>query len=547
MSILDDPTKVWGWFENVKSDRGTTEGRWQEISDHIVGGDSFTSKNAQGVDRMTNIYDTTGLYSNQLLAGTIHGLNTNPATMWAEAEPEDKTILRDPDAAFWFDDSSRRMMHVFNSPKSNFATQVAMAYMDIPAYGGSCMGSHKRKDGGIGFSTRCLSEAYFEENDDGDIDTVFREQTLRATKFVERYGRDAHEKATEAVDKGNHKSEFKVVQLSTRNDHPYAGESPFVKPWVSIDLLYSENKPKELARGGHYTKPWCTPRWEVRSGENYGRGPGWNALPDCRMLNAMALTAIKYAQKATDPPLLVTHQAVMSGLRMHPGGVTYVQDRIGVGGSGDAVRTLDVSRARPEIGYKEIEQRQGAVRNAFWSQLLQLFEHPNMTATQVLELASQVMRLMAPMMGRIQKELIEPMLERTFDMMLRTPGMLLPVPTVLKGVSYKLAFVSPIARAQRQSEAEAVMKSWEANAQIAQASQSQDALDVLDPTESAYLLTDAFGVPSRVIRDVREIQAERAERAQLTEQDATINQSQAGANVLKTLSEASAGVNAEAA
>lgn len=546
MRVLDDPKKIWDWYQSLKSDRSATESRWQEISDHEVGGDIFTGSRMPGVDRMTQIYDTTALYSNQLLAGTIHGLNTNPATLWAEVEPADRKILEDPEAAFWFDDSSRRLMQIFNAPESNFATQVATAYMDIPSLGGSIMGCHEGRNG-IRFSTRSLGEGYMEEDDEGEVVTLFREQNLRAVKFVERYGREAYDKATEAVDKGNHSAEFQVIQLTTRNDHPYAGNSPFVKPWVSIDLMRpSSNNPTELRRGGFYTKPWMTPRWEVRSGEIYGRGPGWNALPDARMLNAMALTLIKYAQKATDPPILATHQAVIGGLRMHPGGVTYVQDRVGVGGSGDAVRTLDVSRARPEIGYREIEQRQQAVQRAFWSQLLQLFEHPNMTATQVLEMADQVMRLLGPMMGRIQKELIQPMLERVFDMMIRRKR-LLPVPTSLRGIEYQITFISPLARAQRQSEADATMKAWQANAIIAQASQSADALDILDPTESAELMASAFSVPKRILRDVAQIQEERAQRAQLTEQAAAINESDAGARVLKTLSEAASPLLAQAA
>src|SRR3546814_4077959 len=71
--------------------------------------------------------------------------------------------------------------------------------------------------------------------------------------------------------------------------------------------------------------PYMVPRWSKDAGEIYGRSPGWNALPDQKMLNEMSRTVLKAAQKAVDPPLMVADDGVLMPLRTHPGGINVVR------------------------------------------------------------------------------------------------------------------------------------------------------------------------------------------------------------------------------
>ena len=75
-------------------------------------------------------------------------------------------------------------------------------------------------------------------------------------------------------------------------------------------------------------------------------------------------------------------------------------------------------------------------------------EGPQMTATEVMQRQEEKMRLMGPMVGRLQSEFLGPMITRVFQLMMRRKE-LPPVPQELEGIDLQLDYVSPVARAQK--------------------------------------------------------------------------------------------------
>jgi hypothetical protein len=259
--------------------------------------------------------------------------------------------------------------------------------------------------------------------------------------------------------------------------------------------------------------PYMVPRWSKDAGEVYGRAPGWNALADQKMLNEMSKTVLKAAQKAVDPPLLVADDGVVMPLRTQPGGVNVV--RAGALAH-DPLRPLR-NDARIDIGLEMMEQRRTAIRSAFHYGVLQLFQDPRMSATQVLQLVTEMQRLMGPMLGRQQAELLEPMIERTFGILHRAGAFPAP-PPVLAGQAIRVDYVSPIARAQQAGEAQAVLRTLEA-AQAFAAIDPQ-VVDNLDGDAGLRAVAEATGAPARMLRseaDVAAIRLGRNAGALLTE------------------------------
>jgi hypothetical protein len=366
---------------------------------------------------------------------------------------------------------------------------------------------------------------------------IFREVCLTARQFAQRFPEPVEEfpEVERALEK-NAQEKFTIVQLVTKSDDPQAGMSPFRKPWTGTTFMYDKGKRRIVELVGYDEKPILTPRWSIESGECYGRGPGNGALADAKMLNVMQKTILKAAQKAADPPLLVSDQGVLRGIRTTPGGVNYVQDRPGVGGQPDAIRPLQ-NNARVDIGIELIDRKSQGVRNAFWAQLLQLYEDPRMTATQVLALTSKAQTLMSPITGRQQLELLDPLLSRSFGVMLRGGWFQRPPPEA-RGQDIEVHYVSPIAASQRAQEAQSIMQAWELANMISQASQSRDGLDHLDPQASTRISAEALGVPSSVIRDIREVQLLQAERAQMAEQEQSLAQAGQGAEIVERIGKA---------
>lgn len=531
MSVFEDPKAIIAWFDRIRSERHNTEWTWQEIADHALGTRDFTIERTPGRIRNEGIYDTTSMFAHQLLSGALHGMLTNPATDWFDMQPKDPGLRLDLDGQLWLSDAKEKMLSIFRGQASNFVTQAAESYLDISGFGMAGFSVMPRKGGGVAYMTHPLREIFVTVNDERQVDTVFRCCTLTARQWAQRWPNDTDTKIERALERGDPETRFKIIQLIAPSDDPYAGRSPFSMPWTNVVVAY-EN-PRVLESGGFREKPLLTPRWSVEPGEVYGRGPGWLALAEQKMLNQMARTILTAAQKASDPPLLVTNEAVLSGIRTRPGGVNIVQQLFGQAGAGEPIRPL-ANNAQHQLSVEMLNARQQQVRNAFFAQVLQLYSDPRMTATQVLELTNQTQRLMAPMLGRLQSEFLEPVVDRTFNILLRQ-GYFLPIPSSLAGADLDITYVSPVARAQRAAEARAIIETWQAAALVTQATGSADALDVLNVDESIRRIHAANNAPPEILTDLETVAAMREGRAQQQQQMAQLEGAQAGANVVRQL------------
>ena len=544
MSTFENPKGLRGWFDRVKSERHNVHESWRDISEHQLGSRNFEETRTQGEFRNTRIYDTTAQQSHQLLAGALHGLLTNPATDWFDLDPENFNLFDDFESASWLADSKMRMLNQFQGQRSGFPTQSSEVYLDVPGYG---MGgiSVMGKGGNLTFSSHPLDELYVQTDQKGMVNTIFRELPLTARQWAVRFPNDVDEQVQRALADGKDpEKKLLVVQLIAPSDDPFAGPSPVRQKFTSV-YFTARDTPRIIETKGFDEMPLLTPRWTVQAGENYGIGAGHMANPGARMLNEMQKTILKYAQKASDPALLATSEAVLSGIRMHPGGVTYVQQMFGSSGGLEPIRPIPLG-GRHELSVDMLNRIQSQVRNAYYAQLLQLFDQPGMTATQVVQLAQQITQLMAPILGRMQAELLEPMVSRSFNLMLRG-GAFLPIPTRLQGENIIISYVSPVARAQKQAEARAAMETWQAAAIVAQASGSPDALDVLDADATVRIIAEAGQAPRKMLRQQDEIEAIREQRSQQIQQQQALDQGEQGAGIAATLEKAFASAEGQEA
>ncbi len=112
------------------------------------------------------------------------------------------------------------------------------------------------------------------------------------------------------------------------DDYDLAGEGgsatskrnfPFVSIYVDCenDVILEEVPRKRLG--------YVIPRWVTVSGSQYAHSPATvTALPDARMLQQITLTLLEAGQKAVDPPLKATKEAIQGGVNTFAGGLTWV-------------------------------------------------------------------------------------------------------------------------------------------------------------------------------------------------------------------------------
>ena len=77
-------------------------------------------------------------------------------------------------------------------------------------------------------------------------------------------------------------------------------------------------------------------------------------------------------------------------------------------------------------------------------------EPSTMTAAEVSERRQEKMLLLGPIFQRLKTELLDPLIERVFDILQRQ-GLLPPIPDYLQGIKLNVQYISTIAQAQRAS------------------------------------------------------------------------------------------------
>jgi hypothetical protein len=355
------------------------------------------------------------------------------------------------------------------------------------------------------------------ENHKGEIDTLYRKFPYTARQAHQKWGDAVGVKVMEALKKDPDKS-FEFIHCVT----PSYEKNQTKLPWASIYICLADKN--VVGEGGYNEMPYLVTRWAKASGEKYGRSPAFNALPDIKTLNKAVELGLKAWAKAIDPPLLVEDDGVIGRVVTKPSGITVVR-RDG------AIKPLNTG-ARFDVSDMKEEALRGAIKQAFFSDQLELQSGPQMTATEVQVRYELMQRLLGPTLGRFQTEFLNPLIERCFAIMDRN-DLFSPAPEDLEGTALDIEFVGPLARSQRMEEATAVERLYEMAANLA--GFAPEIMDNIDHDAAIRSRAELLGVPKNIMRDPEEINAKREEAAKQQQQQQQMQAVQGGADVVSKL------------
>ena len=443
--------KQLGYLENY---RKTWENHWQEIGDYIIPrkADVTTSRTA-GDKRMEKIFDATAIHAAELLSASLHGMLTNPSSRWFDLQYRDDGLNMEDEAKEYLEGQVDVMYKAYQ--RSNFAEQIHELYHDLVTFGTAVM-FIEDVEGDIRFSTRHISECYLSEDDFGRVDTVFRRFKMPLRAMAKKFGKEAlSEKRLGELEKDPYKEVEVVHAVMPRDDSmiQYGKKDAVNKPFKSC---YVDPDSKTILRESGFDEfPYVCPRMFKASHElSYGRSVSMVALPDVKMLNAMSETTIKAAQKQVDPPLMVPDDGFMLPVRTKPSGLNFYRS-----GTRDRIEPLQIGAQNP-LGLNIEEQRRNHIRSCFYVDQLMMAQGPQKTATEVLALTEEKMRILSPLLGRLTAELLNPMTNRVYNILSRR-GLFAEPPEQLSGGDVDVEYVSPIAKAQRRSDIQSIMQMFE--------------------------------------------------------------------------------------
>ena len=500
------PEQYIARLEKLEGDRRNWDDHWQEIAEVVFPRRAdFNKEVTRGERKNTKIVDSTAVIANELLGAGLHGMLTNPASKWFKLRMTDSQMMEDDEVKKWLEEVERRMYIALNNPRAQFSSHIHELYLDMTAFGtGAMFVGEDPKTGDLNFSTKHLKECYLAENTQGFIDTIYRRFEFTARQIVQKWGIEkASRDVKAAFDKQEFDTKFVIIHaVQPRSDFIHGSLARQDMPIASVYIM--KNEKHILEEGGFEEMPYVAPRWAKVSGETYGRGPGVSNLPDIKMLQEMSKTVLKAAQKIVDPPLQVPDDGALNPVKTVPGGLNFRR------AGSDPITPLQTGGNIP-IGLELLNDVRMRIRQGFYIDQLQLQQGPQMTATEVLQRQEEKLRMMGPVLGRLQSELLGPMVERVFGLMLRR-GKLPPAPEILADAEYDIEYVSPLARAQKQADANGLLRVFEIGSPIIQ--MQPESAQIINGEDTIRWLGDMFGVPNSLFKSREDMEQMRQQQQQ---------------------------------
>jgi hypothetical protein len=215
---------------------------------------------------------------------------------------------------------------------------------------------------------------------------------------------------------------------------------------------------------------------------------------------------------------------MLAPIRMSPGSLNYYR----AGSGRDRIEPLNINQ-NISLTLQSEEARRTAIAKMFHIDQLVVTENRNMTATEVLQRQEEKMRILGPVMGRIQSELLEPMIIRAFNIMLRNKQFI-QAPEILANQEIDIEYVSPMAIAQKGQELQNIIRGLELFTNIGQIAPVQD---YLDDNGLVKQIIKTLGLPARMIRSDKEVQMIRQQRQQAEQQQAEMQTQMAESEMAK--------------
>ncbi len=529
---VKDGTEAVRRWDELKGERAQHESDWESLARLIRpqrGG--FTGAN-QDMPRNEKPLSSAPIIAQSNFAAGLYGTLTNPANKWFTIQSANPEVNRFHPMKLWLQSASEITLASFAPSVSPFYSAATQLFADIATFGNAAQYDEVRlNERKILDVTLSLAECVFDVDGFGRVNEVVRKFRLKPRAAVEMFRGNVPAKIVEAAGKGSQEKHTYYHHVKPNTNWRNGRIGPGGKRWLSLYVCEIERM--VVRRAGYDEMPFHAPRWEVESGQTYGTGPGYIALASARVNQQMTASNLRAGQKAGDPTLLAPDREAwpLAGV-VQPGKVVYG----GVDMQGRALlRPLD-NFSSTGLTLEMQQELKEEIRDAFHYSLMNLAGRTGMTATEVIEIQEEKMRLMAPHMGRIQEEYLAPKIARRFQILWRAGQIPPPPQGIPEGTALEVKYTSAAAMAQRSTEGAAVVRILQDVVPLAQVDPRY--ADRLSPDDVIEVLQEARGGPARILRSREDADALAEARAQAAQAQQMMDAAQAGGSALRDLAQA---------
>ena len=404
--------------------RRAYDGLWRDCYDHVLP--------AMPAERVA-IFDATAADAAEQLAASLLAELTPPWSRWFGLAPG-RPGEGDNQAAVALEDAAETLQGHLD--RSNFSLEMHQAFLDLVIAGTGVLLVEEAPPGeasALRFTAVPLREAVLEEGPSGRLDTVFRAARLSEAVLRQRY--PAAPMPPLPGDDDPTAPRHRVIEAVW----PDRNGSRFMA------IAATDAGPVVLAEGRFSESPFIAFRWLKAPGETYGRSPVAKALPDIRTANKVVELVLKNASIAATGIWQADDDGVLNPatVRLEPGAIIPKAP-------GSAGLTPLAAPGNFDVSQLVLTDLRTRIRGALLADRLGPQRRDNMTATEVLERAAETARLLGATYGRLQSELLTPLVSRCLSI-LRRRGEIPPL--LLDGREAVLRYRSPLAQVQGRADA----------------------------------------------------------------------------------------------
>jgi hypothetical protein len=521
-------------FNALKNEASSWVTSWKEIRDLVCpergSFDGEQPNQGRLLDHKKMLDGTANKALSTLAAGMTSGL-TSPSRPWFKLGIPNNELMKIDAVKNWLSSVEELLMAIFS--RSNIYSAITNVYEEVGGPGTAALMIEEDYDTVIRAVNFTVGEYFIGLGADGRVNAFARQFKMTVGQMVEMFGIDnVSVNVKTAFNDKKLDTWYPVCHLIERN----TDQLPKMKdnknmPFISV--YWEEGSEKDTLRvSGYQEFPVMCPRWNTKTtSEVYGKGPGWKALGDVKMLQALQRKSLKALDKVIDPPVMVDSMVDGSDINLLPGGISRTGGAVGNAGM------KAVYQINPDIGAVEnkILQTKQEIKQAFFADLFMMMAGEtggNMTAREVVERHEEKLLILGPVLERLESELLDPLISRVFMIAWRA-GIIPPPPREIAGMEYKVEYISMLAQAQKMVGITAVREVVGFATSLAAV--VPEIIDKINFDAAVEIVSELNGGTSRIIRSDDEVLKIRDGRRKAQEQSQQAQQAQqmvSGAKVL---------------
>ena len=265
------------------------------------------------------------------------------------------------------------------------------------------------------------------------------------------------------------------------------------------------------------SNPYVVYRWSKCAGEVYGRGPLQLALPAIKVANLTVELILENAQMAISGMYQVEDDGVINvdNIQLIPG--TVIPKAAGSQGL-----TPIPPAGNFQVSDLVIRDMRNNIKKALYNDMLGTpNEKTPMSATEVAERQADLSRQIGAAFGRLQSEMVTPVLQRVVHILKKQGRIQIPI---INGREVKVRSSSPLAQAQNQQD----VANLDRFLALIQGRVGPELMNILIKQDQvAKHLAKKLGIPEELIRSPEEMQAAAQQMQEMMQQQQMQQQEEA--------------------